>query len=139
MNIVTNGVSVYHEGNQIGRCARDLHASGRKGVFVWYNEGLRRARKGKWTMDVSVEKKISVSIKTILVADASRHAVYAIDREEFVKSSTTKGRRKQYVAKESDDFVEKVSDNPNDILNGNLWIESGNRPDTHYHVKANEA
>lgn len=89
-------------------------------------------------MDTDVEFKISVSVDIILVADATEHAVYAIDREAFTENTTTLDGREQYVASASDPHVRKLGE-PNDVLNGNLWIESGNQVDEGYHKAQNEA
>lgn len=89
-------------------------------------------------MDPDVEFKISISVDVILVADATESAVYSIDREEFTKNTIELDGREQYVARASDPHVRKLGD-PNDILNGHLWIESGNQVDEGYHKRQNEA
>lgn len=86
-------------------------------------------------MDPDVEWKISISADSILVADAN-NGLYAIDRDEFTEHTIELDGREQYIARASDEHVEFLGD-PNDHLNGHLWIESGNQKDTHYHQKAN--
>lgn len=138
MKVSPQHTEVYHDGNMIGRYGRNLQSSGRGAVFVWYHDGIPSFDEPAWAMDSDVEFKISVSVDVLLVADARTHAVWAIDREEFKKQITELDDREQYLARASDSFVRKVGE-PNTILNGNLWIESGNQIDEGYHVKRNEA
>lgn len=139
MQVAPQHRSEYHEGNEIGRYGRDIDASGGRVVFIWYHDGIRSRDKATWAMDVDVEFKISISVDTILVADATQHAVYAIKRDMFTGHTEVLGGRKQYVACATDDHVRQVSRDPNDILSGHLWIESGNCVDVGYHQKRNEA
>lgn len=88
-------------------------------------------------MDPDVEWKISISCDSILVADAN-NGLYAIDRDEFTENTVVLDGREQYIARASDEHVEYLGD-PNDHLQGHLWIESGNQVDEGYHKKANEA
>lgn len=136
MKVSPNHTSVYHNGNEIGRYGRNLQSSGRGAVFVWYHDGLNGDR--KWAMDTDIEFKISVSVDVLLVADASSHAVWSIDRDKFTENIEEIDGREQYAAKASDPFVRKVGD-PTEILHGNLWIESGNQVDEGYHKQKNEA
>jgi hypothetical protein len=135
MRVVPNGNSEYHNGNEVLRYGRDiaensLHA-------VWYHDGLRCIDEPAWAMDPDVEWKVSVSADTILVADAN-NGLYAIDTGEFTEHTVTLDGREQYVARASDDHVTYLGD-PNDHLQGHLWIESGNQVDEGYHKQANEA
>jgi len=88
-------------------------------------------------MDKDVEFKISVSTDIILVADANS-GLYAIDADEFTDHTIVLDGREQYVARASDEHVEALGD-PNDHLQGHLWIESGNQVDEGYHKQKNEA
>jgi hypothetical protein len=133
MRVTPNGASEYHNGNEVGRYGR----SGGDAVFVWYHDGLRSYSEPAWAMDTDVEWKISISVDTILVADAQA-GLYAIDRDAFAESIETLDGREQCIASASDDFVTALGD-PNDHLNGGLWIESGNQIDEGYHKRANEA
>lgn len=135
MRVTPNGASEYHKGNDVGRYGRDFDAQER--VFVWYHDGLRKTDEPAWAMDTDVEWKISVSVDTILVADASA-GLFAIDREAFTENLVEIDGREQCVAHASDDFVTALGD-PNDYLRGSLWIESGNQVDEGYHKQANEA
>jgi len=135
MRVTPSGASEYHEGNEVGRYGRDLGAQER--VFVWYHDGLRSIEEPAWAMDTDVEWKISVSVDTLLVADAT-NGLYAIDRDGFQNSTIELDGREQYVARESDEFVEHLGD-PDDHLQGHLWIESGNEVDEGYHKERGEA
>jgi len=136
MQVSPNHMSEYHNGNHIGRYGRTLNSS--QAMFVWYHDGIPSSDEKMWAMDTHVEFKISVSVDVILVADGDSHTVWSIDRDKFVENSKEIDGREQYVAKASDPFVRKVGD-PTDVLNGNLWIESGNQIDEGYHVQQNEA
>lgn len=138
MEITPNHRSEYYEGNEIGRYGRNLNADERSAVLVWYHDGLRGEEEPTWAMDEDLEFKISISVDVILVADATSHAVYSIDREAFRENSVVIDGRDQYIARASDPHVRKLGD-PNDILNGHLWIESGNQVDEGYHKKRSEA
>ena len=133
MRVTPNGSSEYHNGNEVGRYGRGDDGA----VFVWYHDGLRSESEPAWAMDTDVEWKVSVSVDTILVADAE-DGLYAIDREAFAESVETLDDREQCIARASDEFVTYVGD-PNDHLRGHLWIESGNQVDEGYHKRANEA
>lgn len=135
MRVTPNGNSEYHEGNEVGRYGRDIGAG--EFVFVWYHDGLRSIDEPAWAMDPDVEWKISISADSILVADAN-NGLYAIDRSEFTENTVVLDGREQYIARASDEHVEYLGD-PNDHLQGHLWIESGNQVDEGYHKKNNEA
>lgn len=139
MQVAPQHRSEYHNGNEIGRYGRDIDASGGSVMFIWYHDGIRSRSEPTWAMDVDVEFKISISADVILVADATQHAVYAIDRDEFTENTAMLGGREQYIAQASDDHVRKVTNDPNDILSGHLWIESGNCVDEGYHQRQSEA
>jgi hypothetical protein len=135
MQLTPNGASEYHDGNQIGRYARDLEATER--VFVWYHCGLDSNDSPAWAMDTDVEWKISVSVDTIYVADKD-DGLFAIDRDAFVDSVVEIDGREQCMASADDGFVHYIGD-PNEHMHGNLWIESGNQVDEGYHKQRNEA
>jgi hypothetical protein len=135
MRVTPTGRSEYHDGNEIGRYGRDITAG--VSAFVWYHDGLRSVDEPAWAMDKDVEFKISVSVDTILVAD-SNDGLYAIDADEFTNHTIVLDGREQYVARASDEHVEYLGD-PNDHLQGHLWIESGNQVDEGYHKQKNEA
>jgi hypothetical protein len=88
-------------------------------------------------MDTDVEWKLSVSVDTILVADASA-GLYAIDRDAFTDNVQRIDGRDQCVARVDSPFVTMIGD-PNGHLRGDLWIESGNQVDEGYHKRKNEA
>lgn len=138
MRITPTNQSEYQEGNEVGRYGRNLEATDRGSVFVWYHDGLRSLDEPAWAMDPDLEFKISVSVDVILVADATEHAVYSIDRDAFTEEKEQFDGNGQFIAKASDPFVRKIGD-PNDVLNGHLWIESGNQVDEGYHKRRGEA
>ena len=135
MRVTPTEQSIFHDGNEIGRYGREIDAN--EVYLVHYHDGLRSESEPAWAMDTDVEWKVSVSVDTILVADAE-DGLYAIDREAFAESVETLDDREQCIARASDEFVTYVGD-PNDHLRGHLWIESGNQVDEGYHKRANEA
>jgi len=122
MRVTPNGSSEYHNGNEVGRYGRDISAG--EYYFVQYHDGLRSFDEPAWAMDTSVEESVSISVDTILVADEN-NGLYAIDRDQFTENVTTMDGRKQYIAHESDDYVELVG-NPDNHLRGHLWITPEN-------------
>lgn len=135
MRVTPTGQSIYHDGNEVGRYGRDHSAN--ETYFIQYHDGLRSIDEPAWAMDTDVEWKISISVNTILVADAE-DGLYAIERGAFTENVITIDGREQCLARASDDFVTYIGD-PNDHLRGHLWIESGNQVDEGYHKRANEA
>lgn len=123
MRVTPAGRSEYFEGNQIGRygrCGRDL-------LFVWYHSGLHSFDEPAWAMSTDVEWKVSVSVDKLLVVDQEQDSgLYLIDREGFTQRAESFDGSDQYIARASDDYVEKVGDDPTAHLYGNLWIETGN-------------
>jgi hypothetical protein len=128
MRVTPTGQSEYHEGNEVGRYGRDISAQ--EHYFCWYHDGLRKYDEPAWAMSSDVEWKISVSADAILVA--CQDGLYRIERDAFRESVEEVGDDEQLVARASDDFVTHVGD-PNDHLQGHLWIESGNQVDENYH------
>lgn len=135
MRLTATGQSEYHAGNEVGRYGRDIAAG--ETVFVWYHDGLSSADEPTWAMDEDVLWQLSVSVDTILVADA-HHGLHAIDRTEFAQDTHTLDGRRQHIARASDAYVRHLGD-PKDHLQGRLWIESGNQVDEAYHQKQNHA
>lgn len=133
MRVSPNGNSVYHEGNEVGRYGRDISAG--EFVFVWYHDGI--GKEPLWGMDTDVEWKISVSVDTILVADA-KNGLYAIPRDAMTSQQRTLDGREQYIISDEHDAVKRLGD-PKDHLQGRLWIESGNQVDEGYHQRQNHA
>lgn len=136
MQVTPTGRSEYHGGNEIGRYGRDI--SNGINVLVWYHDGIRGIDEPAWAMDPDVEWSIPVSVDYILVADRASHQLYAIDRSEFDNYTSTIGGDEQYIAFAEDDHVRHLGD-PNDTLQGHLWVESGNEVNEGYHKKQNEA
>lgn len=131
MRVSPTGQSEYHNGNEVLRYGRD----GSETYAIWYHSGI--GGEAVWAMDTEVEWKISVSVDTILVADAN-NGLYAIERGPFSEHTRVLDGREQCIVTEDHEAVTYVGD-PNDHLRGKLWIESGNQKDTHYHQKANHA
>jgi hypothetical protein len=129
MRVTPTGASEYREGNEVGRYGLDLHTHDT--VFVWYHDGLRSIDEPAWAMDTDVEWKLSVSVDTIIVADAT-NGLYAIDREWFADRTVEMGGNEQHIARAFESGVDYLGD-PNDHLQGHLWIESGNQVDENYH------
>ena len=138
MKVTPDHISEYYNGNEIGRYGRDLHSEQMSQVFVWYHDGFRNADEPAWAMDEDVEFKIGISVKTILVAHPKSKTLYAVDRKEMCERKVTIDEREQFYITASDDFVTEIGD-PNDVLNGHLWVESGNQIDEGYHKAQNEA
>jgi len=134
MRVTPNGSSEYHNGNEVLRYGRDTEND--EIVATWYHDGLRSESEPAWAMDTDVEWKVSVSVDTILVADAE-DGLYAIDREAFAESVETLDGREQCIARASDEFVHFVGD-PNEHLRGHLWITPENAHGG-YHKDKNEA
>lgn len=135
MHVSPTGASEYHDGNEVGRYGRALGSN--EIVFVQYHDGIAGMDEPAWAMDTDVEWKISISVDTILVADANDNGLYIIDREAFTKNQVEIAGRGQYVARASDDFVTYVGD-PDDHLRGNLWVTAANGHGG-YHKDKNEA
>jgi len=134
MRVTPNGNSEYHEGNEVGRYGRDISAG--EFYFIQYHDGLRSFDEPAWAMDTDVEMKVSISVDTILVADAN-NGLYATDRSTFTKNTVVLDGREQYIARASDEHVEYLGD-PNDHLQGHLWITPENAHGG-YHQDKNEA
>lgn len=134
MRVSPTGRSIFHDGNEVGRYGRDISAG--ELYFIQYHDGLRSIEEPAWAMDTDVEWKISVSVDTILVAD-SEDGLYAIDRDGFQNSTIELDGREQYVARASVEFVEHLGD-PNDHLQGHLWITPENAHGG-YHKAKNES
>lgn len=153
MRVTPTGQSEYHEGNEVLRYGRDISAG--QTYAVWYHDGLRKYDEPAWAMSTDVAWKISVSADAILVA--CQDGLYAIEFESSPEDSQNDSSRsanrevdafresvedldgeEQLVARASDDFVRHVGD-PNDHLQGHLWIESGNQVDEGYHQEKNHA
>lgn len=132
MRVTPNGSSEYHNGNEVGRYGRDISAG--ESYFVQYHDGI--GGEPLWGMDKEVEKKISVSVDIILVADAN-NGLYAIDREAFSERVRTLDGREQCMMGEGNDAVTRVGD-PNNHLHGHLWITPENAHGG-YHKDKNEA
>jgi len=133
MRVTANGMSEYHNGNEVGRCGRDEN---RDAVFVHYHDGLRKFDEPAWMMDTDVEWKVSVSVDTILVAD-NENGLYAVDREAFKDNTVEHDGRTQHIARASDDFVTPLGD-LEDHLQGGLWITPENAHGG-YHKAKNES
>jgi len=134
MRVTPTGRSEYHNGNEVLRYGQDISA--REIYATWYHDGLRSFDEPAWAMDPDVEQKISIQVDTILVADA-HNGLWAIDRDEFVENTIVLDGREQYVARASDDYVHKVTDDHGSVLRGHLWIPSGDKVDEGYHKKQN--
>jgi len=133
MQVTPTGQSEFHNGNEVGRYARDI--SNGIYAFCWYHEGI--CGDPTWAMDKDVEFKISVSVDVIIVAD-SINGAFAIDRSEFTNHVEIIGGTEEYVARAEMGHVEYLGE-PKQHLKGFLWIESGNEVNENYHQKKNEA
>lgn len=135
MRVTPNGMSEYKDDNEVLRYGRDTESG--EVVATWYHSGVRNNDEPVWAMDTDVAWKVSVSVDTILVPHAE-HGLFAIDRDEFTERATTLDGRDQYVARASDDFVTKVSDDPDECLRGSLWVTAENGHGG-YHKDKNES
>lgn len=134
MRVTPTGQSLYKDGNEVGRYARDIGAN--RSYFVHYHDGLDG--QAAWALESDVEERISVSVDTILVADHKR-GLYAVDRDVLRSRERYIDGRPHVVAQASDDGVSHLGDDLSGMLRGFLWIESGNQIDEGYHKQKNEA
>jgi len=138
MHVTPTGQNLYHEGKQIGRYGRDIGAD--EVYFCWYHSGLRGNDQPTWAMETGVEWNISVSVDTILVVD-NEAGLFAIDRSGMTHEDRkiTISGSEQYLVQASDHCVKSLPHEPTDVLQGKLWLESGNEINENYHQKGNEA
>lgn len=135
MHVTPTGQSIYYDGNEIVRYGRDI---GRNETYaVCYHDGIPSHDEPAWAMDVDAVERISVSVDTILMADAN-HGLWAVDRRAFRDNVKAISGRSQCFASASDPYTRKVGE-PREHLSGHLWIESGNQVDEGYHKRKNEA
>lgn len=136
MHVAPTHTSEYFEGAEVIRYGRDHDANGEL-VAVWYCDGM--SGRAAWSMDLDMAAKIDAEVSRILIADANRQAVFETRLDALTRHTRYCGGREQYYASIEDRHVHKVADNPNTVLNGHLWIESGNQIDEGYHKQRNEA
>lgn len=134
MHVTPTHDSLYYQGNEVARYGK----WGNSLVAVWYHDGIRHAHAPSWAMDMDVFGKLNERTDLVLIADATQHAVYMVERDLIPTRTKQLGGRKQYYLTSSYDHVHKLGE-PTTILGGHLWVESGNQKDTHYHVKRGEA
>lgn len=135
MRVSSTGQSEYHDGHEVGRYGRDLSAN--KTYLVIYHDGLHSYDEPAWGLDEEIEWKASISADTFLVAE--ERGVFAIDRKAMREAGLTDfDGKQQYVPKLSDPFVRKVTDDNNDVLRGELWIDCNNAHGS-YHKMKNES
>jgi hypothetical protein len=135
MRVNPTGRSEYHNGNEVLRYGHDISA--REQYAVWYHSGIRSFDEPTWAMDPEVEGKIHIQVKTILVAD-DENGLYAIDRKGIGGRTIVLDGRDQHLVRSSDPFVRKITDDPDNVLQDHLWIESSTAHGG-YHKDKNEA
>jgi hypothetical protein len=135
MRVSPTGAGEYKDGNQVLNYGRDIAAGQTYGV--WYHCGLESADEPAFAMETDVEAKISVSVDTILVANAD-YGLFTIDRDGLTSRLMEVDGREQYVVRASDECVTKIDDEPDNHLRGNLWITPENAHGG-YHKQQNEA
>jgi hypothetical protein len=136
MRVTPTGQSIYMDGNEAIRYGRDISQNAT--YAVWYHHGLRKYDEPAWAMGQDLADRLSVSVDYVLVVDQRTTTLYMVDKYDLLESIEEIDGVEQHVAKASDAFVVDVGD-PNEHLNGNLYIESGNEVDEGYHNRKNEA